>query len=382
MQYKRILVSCLIVILILCSSVLAVSAAEETPFKVTVGVADATPAVLNNGDKFDVSITIDSNPGLNLIKIEVEYDVETVKLVSVTNGEVFEKSSETATYPMIDTETPGLIKFQYVNLGESVTKTGSVMVMQFEAVKEVASKNTVRVIEDQLSGMDATNGIYYGKKFNGPAIEIAGNPESLHNCLDSIEVLPAVAPTCTEKGLSEGKKCTVCGETVVAQNEVDALGHTEETIAAVAPDCTKTGLTEGKKCTVCGETTVAQTVVDALGHKEEIIPAVAPTCTETGLTEGKKCTVCGVTTVEQTVAAALGHTEEVIPAVEPTLKEDGLTEGKKCSVCGEILKAQETVPDKNLTWLWILLGVVAVAGAGVAVYFFAFKKKKAANNAE
>ena len=338
MQYKRILVSCLIVILILCSSVFAVNAAEETPFKVTVGVADATPAVLNNGDKFDVSITIDSNPGLNLIKIEVEYDVETVKLVSVTNGDVFERSSETATYPLIDTDVAGLIKFQHVDLGDAITKTGSVMVLQFEAVKEIAPKNAVRIIEDQISGMNASTGVYYGEKFGGPAIEIAGNPAELHNCLDSIDTAEAVAPTCTNTGLTEGKKCTVCDEIIVAQEEVAALGHTEETIPAVAATCTKTGLTEGKKCTVCGETTVAQTV-----------------------------------------AAALGHTAEVIPAVEPTLKEDGLTEGKKCSVCGEILEAQEIVPDKNLTWLWILIGVVVVAGAGVAV-FFASKKKAAAKN--
>ncbi len=250
---KRILVSCLIVILILCSSVLAVSAAEETPFKVTVGVADATPTVLNNGDKFDVNITIDSNPGLNLIKIEVEYDVETVKLVGVTNGEVFQRSSETATYPMIDTDVAGLIKFQHVDLGDAITKTGSVMVLQFEAVKEIAPKNAVRIIEDQISGMDASKGIYYGEKFGGPAIELVGNPESLHNCLNYIETAKAVAPTCTEKGLTKGEKCSVCGEIFAAQEEIAALGHKEEIIPAVEPTFTEEGSTEGKKCSVCGE---------------------------------------------------------------------------------------------------------------------------------
>ena len=75
-----------------------------------------------------------------------------------------------------------------------------------------------------------------------------------------------MAPTCTESGLTEGKKCAVCGEILIAQETVDAPGHTEEILPAVAPTCTESGLTEGKKCTVCGEILVAQETVDALGH--------------------------------------------------------------------------------------------------------------------
>ena len=153
----------------------------------------------------------------------------------------------------------------------------------------------------------------------------------------------AVEPTCTETGLTAGEHCTRC-DYKVAQTVVDALGHTDEEIPAVAPTCTETGLTAGVKCSVCDDVLTEQTVVDALGHTDEEIPAVAPTCTETGLTAGVKCSVCGEVLTEQTVVDALGHTEVTDAAVEETCTEPGLTEGKHCSVCGTVTVEQTVVP--------------------------------------
>ncbi|MBQ2920461.1 MAG: S-layer homology domain-containing protein, partial [Oscillospiraceae bacterium] len=72
------------------------------------------------------------------------------------------------------------------------------------------------------------------------------------------------APTCTEGGFTT-YTCTICGDSYIA-DETAALGHTEEIIPAVESTCTETGLTEGRKCAVCGEILVAQEVVPALGH--------------------------------------------------------------------------------------------------------------------
>ena len=55
----------------------------------------------------------------------------------------------------------------------------------------------------------------------------------------------------------------------VAQEEVAATGHTEVTDVAVAATCTTAGKTAGKHCSVCNAILVAQQEVEALGHKFE-----------------------------------------------------------------------------------------------------------------
>jgi len=70
-------------------------------------------------------------------------------------------------------------------------------------------------------------------------------------------------PTCTEPGYTT-YTCT-CGHTEIS-DEVEAKGHTEVIDEAVAPTCTETGLTEGKHCSVCNEILVAQEEVEATGH--------------------------------------------------------------------------------------------------------------------
>ena len=155
---------------------------------------------------------------------------------------------------------------------------------------------------------------------------------------------PAVKPTCTEAGKTEGSHCSVCGKILKAREEIKASGHKEVIDSAVEPTCTKPGLTEGKHCSVCQEVLVEQKVIPASGHKEVIDQAVKPTCTKSGLTEGKHCSVCQEVLVAQKEIPASGHKEVVDQAVKPTCTKPGLTEGKHCSVCQEVLVAQKAIP--------------------------------------
>ena len=73
-------------------------------------------------------------------------------------------------------------------------------------------------------------------------------------------------PTCTKLGVKEIKCIYDDCDASFLDKLVPVLGHTEEVVAGSDATCTKAGLTEGKKCSVCGETLVAQEEIPAKGH--------------------------------------------------------------------------------------------------------------------
>ena len=100
--------------------------------------------------------------------------------------------------------------------------------------------------------------------------------------------------TCTEDGISVFT-CTVCKET--KKETVKATGHSVETLAEVLPTCTQSGLTEGQKCSVCGEILATQTEIPATGHTYRLLSITNENGKET---DTYSCVNCGDSYVETT----------------------------------------------------------------------------------
>ena len=58
--------------------------------------------------------------------------------------------------------------------------------------------------------------------------------------------------------------CSVCGSSYT-EIRTAALGHKAVKDPAVPATCTEPGMTEGSHCSACGEILVAQEAVDAVG---------------------------------------------------------------------------------------------------------------------
>ena len=152
------------------------------------------------------------------------------------------------------------------------------------------------------------------------------------------------APTCTAQGYTTNT-CSKCSNSYV-DSYVDALGHTEVIDAAKAPTCTETGLTEGVKCSVCGEILTAQEVVPATGHNYVGVVTKQPTCTEAGV-KTFTCETCGDTYTEAVVA--LGHDEVSHEAKAPTCTEIGWDAYVTCSRCDYTTYVEKAALGHTLT---------------------------------
>ncbi|MBR5329543.1 MAG: S-layer homology domain-containing protein [Firmicutes bacterium] len=114
--------------------------------------------------------------------------------------------------------------------------------------------------------------------------------------------------------------CTECGKTKT--EDVAAVAHKEVVLAAKAATCTETGLTEGKKCSVCGTVTVAQKEIAALGHDfvEQTDCKVACEVTHDHVWDCSRCDVTKETQVD----------------AKPHTFKDGV-----CTACGKTDSAAE-----------------------------------------
>ena len=212
-------------------------------------------------------------------------------------------------------------KQTYLEGKEALDVTGGKITLYYDN----DSEEIINMTADMITGFDNTKvgtqslTVVYGEKTANFTVEII----HVHNYTENV-----IAPTCTAKGYTL-HTCIACGESYTS-DEVSSLGHTEVIDIAVAPTCIESGLTEGKHCTLCNEVLIAQEVVDALGHSYNAVLTL-PTCTENGYTTCT-CVTCGDSYVADEIAA-LGH-DYTAKITKPTCTKEGFTT-YTCSACGD-----------------------------------------------
>lgn len=320
--------------------------------KVLSSAVEASASAVAAGSEFTVDVVVTENTGFRYAVLKVQFPENALSVVSVDCADgVFSTAIDPAfvTYSTTAVSIPvgnlmdsmGMTQSNYNSVGKVATITFKVN-DSFEGnalIEMVTQSNMVRDLDNQTSTFTLNNG----------STTISCYDAATHE--HTLEVLPAVAPTCTETGLTEGSWCSVCHEIFIAQDVIPANGHTEVEDPAVAPTCTETGLTAGKHCSVCDVILVAQEVIPATGHTEgevKIENLVEVTCDTNGSYDSVVyCVICNTELSRETIVIpAIGHTASDAVRENEVHATCG-TDGKYdlvvyCSVCSVEL-SRETV---------------------------------------
>ena len=180
-------------------------------------------------------------------------------------------------------------------------------------------------------------------------------------------------PTCTEEGLTEGSYCSECGEVIIEQMSIAALGHDLVKVDAVEPTEELTGNIEYYICNRCGkyfsdsdgkdELPPTSVIIEPVNHVHELsyIEAVESTCTVKGHKDYYFCSKCGkmysdqdgIEEIFDTQLPLAAHSLTKTERVEPTKTKDGCEEYYSCDVCGRIFKDADASEETSLEELII-----------------------------
>lgn len=185
-------------------------------------------------------------------------------------------------------------------------------------------------------------------------------PEHVH----TLTAVAAKDSTCTVKGNIAYWYCAEClkylsdangtDEITKAETELPLAEHTEVTIPGKAATCTEAGLTNGTKCSVCGEILVAQKEIPAKGH----------------YFENGVCSVCGAEDPNY-----VKPTEPVEPTTEPTTEPTAApeattapqsTEAPDASQApGTTAPSTDVPPTGDAASVLVWMSVLVLAGTGI-----------------
>ncbi len=301
---KKLILHLMCAVLVISSFLPQTSAlASQEP---TIAIADE---VCNPGDEISVSVSLENNPGFMYLSATPKiYDAEGeeteyLKVESVENGEYFSI-----------VEGKNLV----FTADSDVTDNGTLCTLNI-SISEDAPFGDYSV---ELLLRECYNSLEEDVEFEALAGAVTVEKPHTPSAPEKENVIPA---KCGVKGsYDEVIYCVDCGEELSrVSKEIPALQHKLTTLKAVAPTCKKTGLTEGKKCSLCGTVTKKQQTVAKKAHSYKTTVTKA-TASKNGKSV-KKCSVCDYVSSTTTIYAAktikLSKTEFVYTGstIKPTL---------------------------------------------------------------
>ena len=195
------------------------------------------------GETFDVVVTLESNPGLAGLALNISYDSQ---YLTLTNSELVSGDekifSGSITSPSLDTK-PYLLSFDSEG---NVTGTGKLATLTFEVIEDAPGGEAEIVCTIKEAFDEGMNDV----SMDGDKITVAVDGVHQH----SLTKVDAKEATCTVAGNNEYYTCS-CGKVFK-----DAEGTTEttveaETIAAKGHTWDEGKVTTEPTCTVKGEKT-------------------------------------------------------------------------------------------------------------------------------
>lgn len=220
------------------------------------------------GETVTININLENNPGVAALKLEVNFDPETLEYVNAYVSSEFAAGANAAANPGAAAE--GSIIFNWMNTYNDVYLNGAFAVLELK-VKDTAAPGTYDITAS-YNQADVFNFDWEDVVFtvvNGSITVLA--------CEHVMEHHEAVPATCTETGIVEYWSCTECGklfadeagETQITDTTAPATGHAYDLAEPVwnwSEDYSTASVTFC--CTACDD---AQTVDAVVTH--ETIPA-------------------------------------------------------------------------------------------------------------